>query len=88
MKNDKKDTVGDKLRKFAEDGKLSSFQSLLSIIIEIDSELRKAKDRIEVLEAKEADLFTKYYNRGQIDAISRVLDDKIKVLQYKDREVL
>ena len=58
MKNDKKDTVGDKLRKFAEDGKLSSFSSLLSIIIEIDSELRKAKDRIEVLEAKEADLFT------------------------------
>ena len=88
MKNDKKDTVGDKLRKFAEDGKLSSFSSLLSIIIEIDSELRKAKDRIEVLEEKEADLFTKYYNRGQIDAISRVLDDKIKVLQYKDREVL
>ena len=65
----------------------NDIERILDIVIKLDSQLRKAKDRIKVLEDKEAELFTKYYNRDQVDAVLRVLDDKIKVLQDKDLDI-
>ena len=58
-------------------------ERILDIVIKLDSQVRKLKDRIKVLEEKEADLFTKYYNRGQIDAGNSFLDDRIKALEAK-----
>ena len=72
---DNKENIMDKIVR------LSDKESILNIIISIDSLVRKLDDRVKVLEEKEADLFTKYYNRDQVDAVSRVLDDKIKALE-------
>ena len=56
------------------------YKAVFSITIIADKKLLRVSNE-KVLEEKEADLFTKYYNRDQVDAVSRVLDDKIKALE-------